>query len=199
VYSFSVVLQSVGEDAKLVSQPMALSVTVLSGFLGSGKTSLLKHILQNRAGLRCAVIVNEITDENIDSYAMGGTALLRGEEKMVEMANGCICCTLRKDLLVQLRELAADAKYDCVVIESSGISEPMHVAETFMTDLNDGQGPLEKVARLDTGTFRVASSGRSRPSRRRARTARPKSTRTATLATLPSCWSSSSSSRTSSF
>ena len=130
--------------------PKPLYVTLISGFLGSGKTSLLKHVLQNREGVRCAVIVNEITEENIDAYALGGTKLLRQEETFIEMSNGCICCTLRADLLKQLRELAAEGKFDSVLIESSGISEPIQVAQTFFTDLGDGLGPLNDVARLDT-------------------------------------------------
>ncbi len=128
-----------------------LAVTLLSGFLGAGKTSVMKNILTNRAGLRCAVIVNEITEENIDAYALGGTTLLREKEQLVEMSNGCVCCTLRGDLIKQLRELAkAVPPFDCVLIESSGISEPLQVAQTFVVDLNDGLGPLNDVARLDT-------------------------------------------------
>ena len=127
-----------------------IPVTLISGFLGSGKTSFLKNVLLNREGIRVAVIVNEITDENIDAYALGGTTLLKQQEQLVELSNGCICCTLRGDLLKQLREIAASGNFDYVLIESSGISEPMQVAQTFFTDLKDGLGPLNDVARLDT-------------------------------------------------
>ena len=107
-----------------------MKVTLVSGFLGSGKTSLLRHVLVNRSGLRCAVIVNEISDINIDRFAFGGQVLKR-EQKLLEMSSGCICCTLRDDLLKQLVELAESQLYDYVLIESSGVAEPMQTAETF--------------------------------------------------------------------
>ncbi|KAJ8611393.1 hypothetical protein CTAYLR_006477 [Chrysophaeum taylorii] len=126
-----------------------MPVTLLSGFLGSGKTSLMRHILQNKEGLRVAVIMNEITEVNLDAMALEGSKLLKQEEKLVEMANGCICCTLREDLLVQLRELARSGDFDAVLIESSGIAEPMQVAETFFVDLEDGNDQLQWEAPLD--------------------------------------------------
>ncbi|MEM8563286.1 MAG: zinc metallochaperone GTPase ZigA [Pseudomonadota bacterium] len=127
-----------------------LPVTVLSGFLGAGKTTVLSHILNNRSGQKVAVIVNDMSEINIDSaIVQNEVSLSRSEEKLVEMSNGCICCTLREDLLEEVTKLAREGRFDYLVIESTGISEPLPVAETF-TFADESGVSLSDVADLDT-------------------------------------------------
>ena len=138
----------------MTTQPQerpTLPVTVLSGFLGAGKTTLMNHILNNREGKRVAVIVNDMSEVNVDADLIrgGGADLSRTEETLVEMTNGCICCTLRDDLLKEVRRLALDGRFDYLLIESTGISEPLPVAATFNFRTEEGES-LEDVSRLDT-------------------------------------------------
>jgi len=135
----------------------AVPVVLISGFLGSGKTTLMHHILKNKQGIRCALLVNDMAEINIDANLIQGTKLLKNDEKMVELHNGCICCTLREDLLKELVDLGKSGKFDCIIIEGTGISEPKEVAETFFhneqTDVKDPKSQhnqiLNKITRLD--------------------------------------------------
>ena len=129
----------------MINTTNKLPVTVLSGFLGAGKTTVLNHILHNKEGLKVAVIVNDMSEVNVDANLLKSENVLsRTEEKLVEMSNGCICCTLREDLMVEVERLAKENRFDYLLIESTGISEPVPVAQTFSFIDEDNNIDLSK-------------------------------------------------------
>lgn len=147
----SIILYTCTKEGYLHMSEKRVPVTVLSGYLGTGKTSILNHVLNNREGLRVAVIVNDLSEVNIDSNLIkNGGGISRTDEKVVELSNGCICCTLREDLLVEVERLVNEDRYDYILIESTGIGEPLPVAQTF-TYVDEEKGiDLSSICRLDT-------------------------------------------------
>ncbi|MBD2846742.1 GTP-binding protein [Paenibacillus sp. IB182496] len=136
--------------AELLRTDKKLPVTVLSGYLGAGKTTVLNHILNNRQGLRVAVIVNDLSEVNVDAALVrNGGGLSRTQEQLVEMSNGCICCTLREDLLLEVQRLAAQGRFDYILIESTGVGEPVPVAQTFTYKDEEQNIDLSDICRLD--------------------------------------------------
>ncbi|MBD8390449.1 GTP-binding protein [Dysgonomonas sp. BGC7] len=128
-----------------------IPVTVLSGFLGAGKTTILNHILNNRENMKVAVIVNDMSEVNIDAQLVEkGSALSRTEEKLVQLSNGCICCTLRDDLVKEVTRLVENGNFDYLLIEGTGIAEPMPIAQSFSYAFEDLGVDLTKISRLDT-------------------------------------------------